>query len=108
MKNAKGTEPDSEKFKERSKTNTIQYCSTEQAVQHMLNAGMDKQLLQQNMQSSYEIDRTEVDSKSISTNNYRDEKIDIVDKGRRASQKIEDEIRDRQQKQRDQRARKNS
>jgi len=108
MKNAKGTEPDSEKFKERSKTNTIQYYSTEQAVQHMLNAGMDKQLLQQNMQSSYEIDRTEVDSESISTNNYRDEKIDIIDKGRRASQKIEDEIRDRQQKQRDQRARKNS
>ena len=108
MKNAKGTEPDSEKFKERSKTNTIQYYSTEQAVQHMLNAGMDKQLLQQNMQSSYEIDKTEVDSESISTNNYRDEKIDIIDKGRRASQKIEDEIRDRQQKQRDQRARKNS
>ena len=108
MKNAKGTEPDSEKFKERSKTNTIQYYSTEQAVQHMLNAGMDKQLLQQNMQSSYEIDRTEVDSESISTNNYRDEKIDIIDKGRRASQKIEDEIRNRQQKQRDQRARKNS
>ena len=69
---------------------------------------MDKQLLQQNMQSSYEIDRTEVDSESISTNNYRDEKIDIIDKGRRASQKIEDEIRNRQQKQRDQRARKNS
>ena len=108
MKNLKGTEPDSEKFRERSKTNTIQYYSTEQAVQHMLNAGMDKQLLQQNMQSSYEIDRTEVDNESISTNNYRDEKIDIIDKGRKASQKIEDEIRDRQQKQRDQRARKNS
>ena len=40
MKNIKGTEPDSEKFKERSKTNTIQYHSTEQAVQHVLNAGM--------------------------------------------------------------------
>ena len=28
---------------------------------------MEKQLLQQNMQSSYEIDRTEVDNESIST-----------------------------------------
>ena len=90
--NAKGREPDAEKFTMKSKTNTIQYYNTEQAVQHMLAAGIDKQIMAQNMMASHEIDRSEVDTEGVQLNDYRQEKTDILDQGRRADKKIRNEV----------------
>ena len=94
--NAKGRKPDAEKFTMKSKTNTIQYYNTEQAVQHMLTAGMDKQIMAQNMMISHEIDRSEVDLEGVQLNDYRQEKTDILDQGRRADKKIRAEVENRQ------------
>lgn len=94
--NAKGREPDAERFRMKSKTNTIQYYNTEQAVQHMLAAGVDKQIMAQNMMASHEIDRTGVDLEGIKINDYRQEKTDILDAGRRADEKIKSEVGNRQ------------
>ena len=92
-KNTKGREPDAEKFTEKSKTNSIQYFSTEQAVQSMLQAGMDKQIMAQNTMASHEIDKNEIENIGIETNDYRADKFNIVDSGRRADEKIRAEIK---------------
>ena len=99
-KNIKGREPDAEKFTMKSKTNTIQYYNTEQAVQHMLAAGIDKQIMAQNMMASHEIDRSEVDLEGVQLNDYRNEKTDILDKGRRADKEIRAEVENRQKNKR--------
>ena len=67
----KGRQATGEKFRMKSKTNTIQYYNTEQAVQHMLAAGIDKQIMAQNMMASHEIDRSEVDPEGVKLNDYR-------------------------------------
>ena len=98
--NIKGRKPDAEKFRMKSKTNSIQYYSTEQAVQHMLSAGIDKNIMAENMLASHEIDRGEIDEESIYNNNYRDSKFDILDKGRGASEKIRTEVQNSKQNRR--------
>jgi len=94
--NIKGREPETEKFRMKSKTNTIQYYNTEQAVQHMLAAGIDKQIMAQNMMTSHEIDRSGVDPKGVQLNDYRASQIDILDAGRRADTQIRTEVENRQ------------
>lgn len=88
----KGRQATGEKFRMKSKTNTIQYYNTEQAVQHMLSAGIDKQIMAENMMASHEIDRSGIDAEGVILNDYRSEKIDILDKGRRADEKIRIEM----------------
>ena len=90
--NIKGKEPDAEKFKEKSKTNKIQYFSTEQSIQAMLGTGMERQILAQNMMASYEVDKNDIDIKGVQTNDYRADKFDIVEQGRRADETIRAEI----------------
>jgi hypothetical protein len=92
----KGRQATGEKFRMKSKTNTIQYYNTEQAVQHMLAAGVDKQIMAQNMMASHEIDRSGVDAEGVMLNDYRANKIDILDKGRRADAAIRAEMENRQ------------
>ena len=92
----KGRQAGGEKFRMRSKTNTIQYYNTEQAVQHMLAAGIDKQIMAQNMMASHEIDRSGVDAEGVQLNDYRASQIDILDKGRRADAAIRTEVENRQ------------
>ena len=69
--NAKGREPDAEKFREKSKTNKIQYFSTEQSIQAMLGTGMDRQILAQNTMASHEVDKNEIENIGVETNDYR-------------------------------------
>lgn len=92
----KGRKTTGEKFRMKSKTNTIQYYSTEQAVQHMLSAGLNKQIMAENIMASHEIDRSGVDAEGVILNDYRSEKIDILDKGRRADAAIRIEVENRQ------------
>lgn len=91
----KGRQAEGEKFRMKSKTNTIQYYNTEQAVQHMLAAGVDKQIMAQNMMASHEIDKSGVDREGVQLNDYRSERIDVVDKGRRADAQIRAEMQNR-------------
>ena len=91
----KGRQITGEKFRMRSKTNTIQYYNTEQAVQHMLAAGVDKQIMAQNMMASHEIDRSGVDRGGVQLNDYRQERIDVVNQGRRADETIRAEMQNR-------------
>ena len=95
--NIKGRQAEGEKFRMKSKTNTIQYYNTEQAVQHMLAAGVDKQIMAQNMMVSHEIDRSGVDREGVILNDYRAEKIDVVDSGRRADETIRAEMQNRRE-----------
>ena len=95
----KGRQATGEKFRMKSKTNTIQYYNTEQAVQQMLAAGVDKQIMAQNMMASHEIDKSGVDREGIMLNDYRSEKIDVVDKGRRANAQICAEMQNRGEQQ---------
>lgn len=91
-KNAKGREPDAEKFKEKSKTNKIQYFSTEQSIQAMLGAGMDRQIMAQNTRASHEIDKNDINTRGIKINDYRANKFDTIDEGRRADETIRAEV----------------
>ena len=93
----KGKQATGEKFRMKSKTNTIQYYNTEQAVQHMLAAGVDKQIMAQNMMASHEIDRSGVDREGVQLNDYRQERIDVVDSGRRADETIRVEMQNRRE-----------
>ena len=92
----KGRQAEGEKFRMKSKTNTIQYYNTEQAVQHMLAAGIDKQIMAQNMMASHEIDRSGVDPEGVRLNDYRASATDILDTGRRADAAIRIEVENRQ------------
>ena len=107
-KNAKGKEPDAEKFTEKSKTNSIQYFSTEQAVQNMLQAGMDKQIMAQNTMASHEIDKNDIENIGVETNDYRADKFSIIDNGRRANAKIRAEIENSHEAERRKRSEKNN
>lgn len=99
--NAKGREPEKEKFRMKSKTNTIQYFTTEQAVQTMLQAGMDKQIMANNMASAYEINKEAINETGIQLNDYRrQDKFSVVEAGRRADEAIRTEIQDSQKSQR--------
>ena len=91
-KNAKGKEPDAEKFKEKSKTNKIQYFSTEQSIQAMLGAGMDRQIMAQNTMASHEVDKNDINTRGVKINDYRADKFDTIDEGRRADAEIRAEI----------------
>ena len=93
----KGRQAEGEKFRMKSKTNTIQYYNTEQAVQHMLAAGVDKQIMAQNMMASHEIDRSGVDREGVQLNDYRQERIDVVNQGRRADETIRAEMQNRRE-----------
>ena len=99
-KNIKGKMPDAEKFKDKSKTNSIQYFSTEQAVQTMLQAGMQKQILANNIEPAEYINREDIDAESIYGNNYRQSTFDILDAGRNAQEKISNDIKNSRKKQR--------
>ena len=90
--NIKGREPDAEKFREKSKTNKIQYFSTEQSIQAMLGAGMDRQILAQNTMASHDVDRNDIDLRGVQINDYRADKFDTVEQGRRADAEIRAEI----------------
>ena len=92
----KGRTAEGEKFRMKSKTNTIQYYNTEQAVQHMLAAGVDKQIMAQNMMASHEIDRSGVDPEGVKLNDYRASATDILDQGRRADAAIKTEMENRE------------
>lgn len=106
--NIKGREPETEKFRMKSKTNTIQYFTTEQAVQTMLQAGMDKQIMANNMQSAYTIDREAINETGIKLNDYRrQDRISVVEEGRRADEAIRVEIQDSQKSQRSRNSGKN-
>ena len=95
--NIKGREPETEKFRMKSKTNTIQYFTTEQAVQTMLQAGMDKQIMANNMASPYEIDKEAINETGIKLNDYRrQDRISVVEEGRRADEAIRAEIQNSQ------------
>ena len=107
-KNTKGREPDAEKFTEKSKTNSIQYFSTEQAVQSMLQAGMDRQIMAKNTMASHEIDKNEIENIGVETNDYRADKFSVVDSGRRADAKIRAEIEASNEAKRQQRSEKNN
>lgn len=97
-KNTKGKNPEAEKFRLKSRTNSIQYFSTEQAIQTMLQTGMDKQIMANNMRASHEIDRAEISNIGVEINDYRAEKIDIVETGRRADTQIRTEVEDSQKR----------
>ena len=95
--NIKGREPETEKFRMKSKTNTIQYFTTEQAVQTMLQARMDKQIMANNMASAYEIDREAINETGIKLNDYRrQDKFSVIEEGRRADETIRSEIQNSQ------------
>lgn len=107
--NIKGKEPETEKFRMKSKTNTIQYFTTEQAVQTMLQAGMDKQIMANNMASPYEINREAINETGIKLNDYRhQDRISLVETGRRADEAIRTEIQNSQKSQRNSNRAKNS
>lgn len=90
--NAKGKEPDGEHFTEKSKTNKIQYFNTEQSIQAMLGAGVDKQILAKNTKASHEVDRNDINMRGVEINDYRADKFSIIDSGRRADAEIRAEI----------------
>lgn len=93
IKSVKGTVVKGEHFRMKSKTNSIQYISTGQAVQNMLNAGADKNIMAiNNNLGANEIDISEISSRGLEINEYRNDKFDIIDTGRRADEEIKAEI----------------
>ena len=61
----------------------------------MLAAGVDKQIMAQNTMASHEIDRSGVDREGVQLNDYRQERIDVVNQGRRADETIRAEMQNR-------------
>ena len=97
----KGTTVKGEHFTLKSKTNSIQYISTGQAVQNMLTVGIEKNIMAvNNSMGANDIDIDEINAEGLNVNEYRNDKFDTIDNGRRANQKIEAEIMDSRKRER--------